>query len=159
MSQDAAFYLDPLRDIYEVLPAQADDQVIRLTVALGIHHIHISPTSHQLSWRRAFSHHHDARKAAYSSPLAPHSLSCEGGHLRSSHVFSNQARHFTVRLAEAYIRVGDNSHESYRYIPGGLHRTDFRVSMEWHTVQRFCHLKLVLTRNVLDLHVAGPATI
>lgn len=78
MSQDAAFYLDPLRDIYEVPCAKLRGwrSLDGLIIALGIHHLHIFPTSHQFSWRRTLSHHNDAWKTACASPLAPHILSC-----------------------------------------------------------------------------------
>ena len=53
MSLTAAFYLDPIRDIYEVSDTTRFYAAERsyLIKALGIHHLHIFSTSHKLHWR------------------------------------------------------------------------------------------------------------
>lgn len=80
MSQDAAFYLDPLRDIYEVSHAiheVAESRYIwPLTNISGFHDIYFLPTPNQLPRRRAFTHYYDAWKAARPASLAYGLLSC-----------------------------------------------------------------------------------
>ena len=89
MSQTAAFYIDPLRDIYEVNdmhPLVLATLKLRIT---GFHNIHLLPTSHQLPRWRALAHRNDAWKTTITPSVAIAQLPPESGHFRSPHLSLN----------------------------------------------------------------------
>lgn len=128
MSQTAAFYLDPLRDIYEV----STKSKITLNPGCmangtpGIHDIYLLPAPHQLPRRRALPHNNDARPPTRKPPLAPKSLLPQSRHLRPAHLPHHQARDPTIRLAKAHssiatiiMKATDTYQEEYLSLTSG----------------------------------------
>ena len=77
MSLTAAFYLDPVRDIYEVEQLDLAFGNVMYLQHLGIYHLYLSSASHQLSRGRTFAHRHDAGPSTRPSPLASEPVPCQ----------------------------------------------------------------------------------
>lgn len=74
MSLKAAFWLDPLRDVYEV-SGRMQLRVRRLNSCIGFHNLYIRAASDQLPWWRTIPYHHDAWPPTSPSSLASKRLS------------------------------------------------------------------------------------
>ena len=60
MSQTAAFYIDPLRDIYEVSCLKYTELGPLVTQSPGIHYLHLLPTPYKFPRRREVLNNYDA---------------------------------------------------------------------------------------------------
>lgn len=126
MSLTAAFYVEPIRDIYEAsfsgspyVSIFSTDMSLNL---IGLHHIYFLPTSDQFHWWRTFADHNDAWPSTCTSSLAAHAYLVYSRHLRSSHFFEYKAGHSPICLAETAPWLSYSYHEVYRYLQRGLLR-------------------------------------
>lgn len=103
MSLTAAFYVEPIRDIYE---ASFSGSRTRLSFStdmsldlIGLHHIYFLPTSDQLYRWRTFADHNDAWPSTCTPSLAAHACTVYSRHFRPSYFLEYKAGHSSIYLA------------------------------------------------------------
>ena len=123
MSQTAAFYLDPLRDIYEVStiflqgPSSGENSADDKS---GVYNLYLLPATDQLPGWREITHHHDAWSTTHKPSLAIELLLSKSRHIRPPYLPDHKARHPPIRVAQACTWYCDYHYESNKYLPGRI---------------------------------------
>jgi hypothetical protein len=110
VSLKAAMFVDPIRDVYEVMIDLP--QPGKLLSCLGLHNLHVLPASHQLPGRGARPHNYDAWSRASSPFVASEPRIPYGRHLRSTYILGDKAWDIAICLVEANTGSRVDRHES-----------------------------------------------
>ena len=134
VSLQAAFYLDPLRDIYEAFTIYTFLQL--LVNFMG-------------GERQLIIMMHGRAPVSHPWPL---SLYFTGRHLGSTYLPGCQKRHPAVCLPQTYTCCVHHCHEVDRHIPRGIHRPELGLSLVWYRLQHQYHAVPLRLSHVLGVH-------
>lgn len=137
ISLKIAMFVDPIRDIYEVVQT-IHPRGQRLT-GVGFHYLYFLPTLDQLPRRGASSDNYDAWARASAPSLASKPFPTQSRYLGPSHLLGHKTRHPAICLAEAHPRSRCYHNEIHWNLQGGIPGINFGISLEWNRIQYQCH--------------------